>query len=176
MKNFQSSYVNPLKHLAPLFPSVLLDILQQIWSGYLSSWSSAFLPASGEEAPSLKTSGVGHLVFLVLCWKFCDRFQVVTFLADLAQFSWVYFGGLGRSPTTLNVWHWSFFIRGIMLDILQQVISDYLSSWSSSILGVQFNNPHDHIHQLWHGRLPVPGAGSHTRCGISRNWLPFQLT
>jgi len=30
MKNFQSSYVNPLKHLAPLFPSVLLDILQQI--------------------------------------------------------------------------------------------------------------------------------------------------
>ena len=28
-----------------------------------------------------------------------------------------------------------------MLDILQQVVSGYLSSWSSSILGVQLNTP-----------------------------------
>ena len=29
-----------------------------------------------------------------------------------------------------------------MLDILQLVISGYLSSWCSSILGVQLNTPH----------------------------------
>jgi len=49
--------------------------------------------------------------------------------------------------------------------------------WSSSILGVQLNTPHDHTHQLWHGRPPVPCTGSHTRwCDTSKNWLPFQPT
>jgi len=37
--------------------------------------------------------------------------------------------------------------------------------------------PHDHTHQVWHNRPPVPCAGSHTRwCDAIRNWLPFQLT
>ena len=48
---------------------------------------------------------------------------------------------------------------------------------NDSILGVQLNIPHDHTHQLWHGRPPVLCIGSHTRwCDTSRNCLPFQLT
>jgi len=37
----------------------------------------------------LKVSAVGHLLFLGLSWTYCNRLQVVTLPADLAQF-WGY--------------------------------------------------------------------------------------
>jgi len=62
----------------------------------------AILGASGGGAPPIKTSGIGHLVFLGLCWKSCNRFQVVTFSAGLAQFWGSHFGGLAGVPHHLK--------------------------------------------------------------------------
>jgi len=49
---------------------------------------------------------------------------------------WPFWGVWRGCPTTWNVWHWSFMVPGVMLDILQ-----HLCSWSSSILGVPLSTP-----------------------------------
>ena len=111
-----------------------------------------------------KMSGIGHLWFLELCWKFYNRFQVVLpFQLISLDFGEVILS-VWRGPLiTQNVSHWSLFIPGIMLDILQHVSSGYLSRCSSSSLGVPLIIPHDHTHQVLHGRPPIPCTGSHTR-------------
>ena len=112
-------------------------------------------------------SGIGYLWF---------RFQVITFAADQAQFVGGSFWASGWFPHHLKCLALVFIIPGMMLDIVQQVSSDYLSSWSSSIFEVRLIT-HDHTRQVWHGRSTVPCTGSHTRwCDAIRSWLPFQLT
>jgi len=71
----------------------MLGILQQVLCGCLRAdlvqfWGGHFGGVL-RGPPTLKTSGIGRLLFLGLCWTYCNRFQVVTFPADLAQF-WGY--------------------------------------------------------------------------------------
>jgi len=71
----------------------MLDTLQQVLSGCLRAdlvqfWGGHFRGV-WRGPPTLKTSGIDRLLFLGLCWTYCNRFQVVTFPADLAQF-WGY--------------------------------------------------------------------------------------
>jgi len=49
---------------------------------------------------------------------------VITFPADLAQF----WGSGGDPPPLKTSGNWSFVVHGIMLDILQQMITGYLHS------------------------------------------------
>ena len=69
----------------------------QFWGGHSG--------VSGGGVSPLKMSGIGHLWFLGLCWTFCNRFQVVTFPADLVQF--FFWGGAfwasGRGAPSLKI-------------------------------------------------------------------------
>jgi len=125
----------------------MLDILQQVSSCYLASWSSSIMGW----AFSGCLAGVPHhfkclalvvySLFLGLSWTYCNRFQVITFPSD---FKWLSF----------------------------QLIFKWFPNFGGTV-----NHPHDHTHQMGSGRPPVSCTGNHPRwCDVIRNWFPFQLT
>jgi len=71
----------------------------------LLNFEVAHLGASGGGVPLLKMSGFSHLWFLELCLTLCNRFQVVTFTADLAQFGEI------NSSTRCDTANHQFFVQ-----------------------------------------------------------------
>ena len=147
--------INRLKHLAPLVPSVLLEILQQVSSGYLTSLSSSVLrwPFWGIWRWYPTTWNVWHWPLSVPGILLVSSGYLSSLSSSVLR--WPFWGVWQGYPTTSNVCHWPFGVPGIMLEILQQVSSGYYSSWSSSILGVTFWGLAGVSHHLKHLALVI---------------------
>jgi len=72
--------------------------LAQFWGSYFGG------------VPPFKMSGIGHLWFLGLRWTLSNRFQVVNFTADLAEFWGRSFWASGRGLPPIKMSGWSLFL------------------------------------------------------------------
>lgn len=120
--------------------------------------NAAYLSVSSEITPPLKISGSGHSWYTGFCWIFCNKFQVVTFRDNLAQFWASSINGLADPShqqkclaTLFQIW---LVYKTLRVDHLGL---DHLPNWSSPFLAIMKATPMTTPTRADPADLQIPG-------------------